>query len=280
MFDLTMTSTAARVTFSDGIRVFAPDLLVRLHDMPHYGGIALADDRVHLAAGYFYNFSTRLTQSDVQEILAIPGPVLVPSVRPGGRVILNAPFVRVASHTECVVTLEDPVDECLWARLKSKRAREIRRMARNAKFSFEVIEARELEAKHWNDITRLDALHNERHAAAAPMFCEAVQRIFSCSPLAQAFRWIFRRDASERTVQIGLILLGEEEDTLYYLSQSIDRAALETRQNLYTATFYMLYHWAYEHGFHAVHLGRNGVDEKEKLGANVFIEQHHWLKMR
>lgn len=280
MFDRIMTSAAARTTFSEGIRVFSPDLVVQLRDMPHYGGPIPTNDEVRLAVGYFYNFSTRLTHEDLEQVIAIPGAVLVPSVRSRQGPGLGKPFVRMASHTECVVTLEKTVDECLSERLKSKRVRDIRRMARKAEFSFEVVEAECLEEAHWADLARLDALHNERHFAAVPMFCEAVQRVFSRSPLAHAFRWIFRRDSSGRTVQTGLILLGKEERTLYYLNQAIDRTVLGTGQNLYIATFYMLYHWAQEHGFDAVHLGRNGVEEKEKLGANVFIEQHHWLKTR
>ncbi|UXU85564.1 GNAT family N-acetyltransferase [Burkholderia sp. S-53] len=278
MFDRAMTSAAARSTFSDAIRIFAPDLVVRLGDMPHYGGDASSVEHARLAAGYFYNFSTSLADEELAGLAAEPGPILVPSVRAADRVGLGGSFVRAATHTECIVTLDDAVDACLIARLQSKRARDVRRMARNANYTFEVVESGDIEPVHWADIARLDTLHNARHMVATPMFCEAVQRTFAQSALASAFRWIFRRDASGRVVQAGLILLDHEDGTVYYLHQAIDREVLSSGENLYTATFYTLYCWAQAHGFRAVHLGRNGVDEKKRLGANVFLEQHHWLK--
>lgn len=275
-----MTSAAARATFSDAIRIFAPDLIVRLNDMPHYGGNTSAVTQARLVAGYFYNFSTSISDQELAELAAVPGPILVPSVRATDRADLGDSFTLVATHTECVVTLDNAVHECLLTRLQSKRARDIRRIARNANYGFEVVEASDLDTAHWAEIARLDTLHNARHMAATPMFCEAVQRTFAQSVLASAFRWIFRRDASGRVVQAGLILLGHEDGTVYYLHQAIDREVLSAGENLYTATFYTLYCWAQAHGFRAVHLGRNGVEEKRRLGANVFFEQHHWLKSR
>jgi hypothetical protein len=275
-----MTSAAARVTFSEAMRIFAPDLVVRLAKMPHYGGDLTYCECARLAAGYFYNFSTSLSDQELAEFGASPGPILVPSVRTVERAHLGEAFVRVATHTECVVTLDKDVDDCLLDRLKSKRARDIRRIARNAQCDFEVMEASALGPEHWACIARLDSLHNERHAVAVPMFCEAVQRSFARSLLAPAFRWIFRRNAAGRAVQVGLILLGTNESVVYYLHQAIDRAALKLGENLYTATFYTLYRWAQAHGYQAVHLGRNGVAEKQRLGANVFFQQNHWLKAR
>ena len=144
-----MTSAAARATLSNAIRVFAQDLVVRLSDMPHYGGDTSAVTYARLAAGYFYNFSTSLEDDELSELAAAAGPVLVPSVRATDRPHLGHLFVPVATHTECVVTLDDAVDNCLLARLRSKRTRDIRRIARNANYSFEVVEAGDLEPEHW-----------------------------------------------------------------------------------------------------------------------------------
>ncbi|RKP51083.1 hypothetical protein [Trinickia fusca] len=273
-----MTSEAARHTFADAMRIFAPDLVVRLTDMPHYGGPLPTDDKVRLAAGYFYNFSTRPSDGDIDAALNTRGGVLIPSVRAAKSRMLKHHFVRTAEHVECVATFEASIDRCLSDRLGARRACDIRRLARKAGYGFEMLEASQLDETHWADLARLDALHNARHATATPMFCEAVQRKFAGSPLAHDFRWIFRRDASGRVVQTGLILLGRQERTVYYLNQSIDRASLAPGQNLYVATFYALYCWSQANGFHAVHLGRDGAAEKQRLGADVFIPQSHWLK--
>ena len=56
MFELAMISPAAQLTFSEALRIFAPDLKVQLAEMPHYGGRVIFNAHVRIAGGYFYNF--------------------------------------------------------------------------------------------------------------------------------------------------------------------------------------------------------------------------------
>lgn len=292
MFDDVMTSNIAKQTFHSAILTLfgIKSPIVKLANMPHWGESEsiISKKNTYLLAGYYYNFSTKLDADfiveDYHQIINLNNvdQVLIPSVRLGkeGNILYNLKFKPMNLSCEFIFVIGKNIDSSLKTAVGSSRWREICRLNRKAhnEFSLEFISSNELSDFILENIDNLDKIHCELHNVKNRIYQGKIHQLFSISPLSKHFTWIIRRHKqSNEVVQYGLLLEGETGGTLYYLTQSIDRKKLATGHNLYIATFYDVYTYAFNKGFSAVHMGRSGDKLKRSLGANFEFTQQSWL---
>ncbi|WP_437669204.1 aminotransferase class I/II-fold pyridoxal phosphate-dependent enzyme [Sorangium sp. So ce131] len=283
-----------------------PRPVVELGRLPHVAGgypVPRAASRVLalptlIGAGAVLNFSTpapsagRLAALREAAAAAAAAQVLVPHVRRGEdpRALREAGFSSVPAGHECVVRLagatdvDDPdeVDALLRARIGARQLRDLRRRERacEAEVTWELLRAGDLRDRraHLEALVALHEDHARRHGSDHNPYGRAsIERLLE-SALAPRLRLLFRADRRDGAVVVaGLLLVSETGEGIYYMSQAIRRGHEAAQHNLYVSTFYRLYHEARRLRMDWVHLGRGGVDQKRRLGADLFLPLDHWI---
>lgn len=271
--------------------------VVKLEDVPHWRALGeLPDDiaklqkeKSWLLNGFFYNFYSDVPTTEqlktAQRQMADEGvcQIIVPCVRQSDRQhnLIEQGFVSVHASYESIYYIEGDVNTDLRLRVGSKQMRNLKRLAERASQRFTpeyyVGDLRQKNAVV-NEISELFKNHCNKYQTTVNFFSLSILKYLFKSEIGDKFIvFLYRDPRSSRLVSAMLGFIDARDLSLWCMIYSSDRDLVEKGQNLYVASFYNMFHLARELGLNSVNLGRGPVEMKKKLGANVFIEQHHWI---
>jgi len=276
-----------------------PSFPLDLTAFPHWEKIALEgkEKGLNLAKptwplGFFYNFYTPFPSPDVLREEALKAAhsgaeqMVLPNLRhhPEQEAFLSQlGFIKIGEEDESAFLITKPIEEELRERVGSSRFREIRRLVSKARndSSTEFLEMRTSPSKGEETLYKIAHLHHyhaEKHSNKVNIFSFPILKNILESNLRENLILGITYAHNSSQVLQGKILI-RDHSTLYYISQAIDHIKVTTGNNLYIAAYYEIYQWAFENQIKVVHLGRGGREMKQRLGANLFFKQYHWLHL-
>jgi hypothetical protein len=241
--------------------------------------------------GYFYHFSSPPPDRGMIEAALAEGrrlgarQWLVPTVPEEAETsaLHEAGFCPLPAFVESTFEWEGELDDSLRAVVGSDQLRRIRRHVRRAaeRYPLRFYSADEIGAQPdlIPTFAHLHGLNLKQHGLSGNFFSASVLRALLASTLRPHFAAGLRVGARDGLpVQVLLLLTDRSEAALYGLVQGIDHERVAHDVNLFVASCYALYRHAAGLGLRRVRMGRGGVEEKRRLGANRHRLLCHWIR--